>query len=62
MTQINCLILSRLIDEGAYHELLLDLAKTLQTRLELEVVVGRGLGDGRDNGDPVALRADIVGR
>lgn len=44
-----------------YHELLLNLAQTLQTGLELEVVVGTGLSNGGDDGDPVALGADIVG-
>lgn len=41
-------------------ELLLDLTEALQTRLQLEVVVGRGLCNRRDDGDPVALGADIV--
>ena len=45
-----------------YHEVLLNLSKTLQTRSELEVVVGRGLGDGGDDGDPVALGADVMCR
>lgn len=44
-----------------YHELLLNLAQTLQTGLELEVVVSTGLSNGGDDGDPVALGADIVG-
>lgn len=43
-----------------YQELLLNLAQTVQTGLELEVVVGSGLGNGRDDGDPVALGADVV--
>lgn len=42
------------------HELLLDLAKALQARLELQVVVGRCLSNSRDNSDPVALGADVV--
>jgi hypothetical protein len=44
----------------AYHELLLNLAESVQTSLELNVVVGRGLSNGRDDGDPVALGADVV--
>ena len=47
--------------DGLTHELLLNLAKTVKTRLELEVVVGVGLGDGRDDGNVVALGADVVG-
>lgn len=43
-----------------YHELLLDLAKALQARLKLKMVIGRCLSNGGDNGDPVALGADIV--
>lgn len=43
-------------------ELLLDRAEALQTRLQLQVVVGRGLCDRRDDGNPVALGADIVCR
>lgn len=43
-----------------HHELLLDLAEAVNTGLELEVVVGRSLGDGGDDGNPVALGADIV--
>lgn len=46
----------------AYHELFLNGAEAVQTRAELEVVVSLGLGNGRDNGDPVALGADVVGR
>lgn len=44
-----------------YHELFLNLAEAVQPGLELEVVVGRRLGNGRHNGDPVALGADVVG-
>ena len=47
--------------DGLTHELLLNLAKTVKTRLELKVVVGVGLGDGRDDGNVVALGADVVG-
>ena len=46
--------------QNTYHELLLDLAEALDTRGELEVVVRRGLSNGRDDGDPVALGADVV--
>lgn len=46
-------------DRGS-HKLLLDLAEALQTGLELQVVVRGRLGNGRDNGDPVALGADVV--
>lgn len=45
---------------GGSQELLLDLAEALQTRLELQVVVCGRLGNGRNDGDPVALGADIV--
>lgn len=41
-------------------ELLLDLAEALQTGLELQVVVCRCLSDGGDDGNPVALGADVV--
>lgn len=44
----------------AYQELLFDLAQSLQPRLELEVVVGLGLGNGRHDGDPVALGANVM--
>ena len=47
---------------GLAHELLLDLAKAVKTGLELEVVVGVRLSDSRDDGDVVALGADVVGR
>ena len=43
------------------HELLLNLSETVETGLELKVVVGVGLGDGRDDGNVVALGADVVG-
>lgn len=45
---------------GTYHKLLLNLAEAVNTRLELEMVVGRGLSDGGDDGNPVALGADVV--
>jgi isopentenyl diphosphate isomerase/L-lactate dehydrogenase-like FMN-dependent dehydrogenase len=55
--------LKRLVErDGLTHELLLNLAEAVETRLQLEVVVGVGLGNGRDNGDVVALGADVVGR
>ena len=47
--------------DGLTHELFINLAKTVKTRLELEVVIGVGLGDGRDDGNVVALGADVVG-
>jgi hypothetical protein len=47
---------------GLAHKLLLDLAEAVETRLELEVVVGVCLSDSRDNGDVVTLGADVVGR
>lgn len=49
------------LGEVTHHELLLDLAEALEAGLELEVVVRRGLGHGGDDGDPVALGADVVG-
>lgn len=52
----------RVYTRRAYHELFLDLAEAVEARLELEVVVGSGLGDGGDNGDVVALGADVVRR
>lgn len=45
---------------GRAHELLLNLAEALETGLDLEVVVGVGLSDGADDGDVVALGADVV--
>lgn len=45
---------------ATHHELLLDLSEAVDTRLELEVVVGSGLGNSGNDGDPVALGADIV--
>jgi hypothetical protein len=44
------------------HELLLDLSETVKTGLELKVVVAVALSDGGDNGDVVALGADVVCR
>lgn len=44
------------------HELLLDPAEALEARLQLQVVVGRRLGDGGDNGNVIALGADVVRR
>lgn len=45
-----------------YHELLLNLAKALETWGELEVMVSSRFGNGRDDGDPVALGADVMCR
>ena len=42
------------------HELFFDLAKSVDTRLELEVVVARVFGNGGDDGDVVALGTDIM--
>lgn len=50
------------VNTKTYQELLLDLAETLQTSLQLDVVVCRSLGNGRDNGNVVALGADVVCR
>ena len=47
---------------GRAEEFLFDLSETVQARLELEVVVAGAFGDGGDNSDVVALRADVVGR
>ena len=44
------------------HELLLNLTEALKTGLDLQVVVRVSLGDGADNGDVVALGADVVCR
>ena len=53
--------LERLVKrDGRAHELLLNLAEAVETRLDLEVVVRVGLGDGADDGDVVALGADVV--
>lgn len=46
--------------DGSSQELLLDLAQALQTGLQLQVVVCGCLSDGGDDGNPVALRADVV--
>jgi hypothetical protein len=54
--------LQRLIQrDRRAHELLLDLSQTLQAGLQLQMVVGLGFGDGGDDGDVVALGADVVG-
>jgi len=47
--------------DGRAHELLLDTAEAVEARLQLEVVVGGGLGDGADDGDVVAAGTDVVG-
>ena len=44
------------------HELLLNLSETVETWLKLKVVVAVTLGNGGDNGDVVALGADVVCR
>jgi len=43
-----------------YHELFFNLAKTLETGRELNVVVGGRLSDGGDDRDPVTLGTDAV--
>ena len=48
--------------DGGTHELLLDLAQSLEARLKLKVVVGIILGDGGHDSDVVALGADIMRR
>ena len=53
--------LQRLVDrDRGTHELLLDLAQALKARLEFNVVIGILLGNGRDDGNVVALGADVV--
>ena len=53
--------LERLVDrDGRAHELLLDLAEAVETGLDLEVVVRVSLSNGADDGDVVALGANIV--
>lgn len=42
------------------HELLFDAAEPVETWLQLEVVVAVAFGDGGDDGDVVALGADVV--
>lgn len=51
----------RLVErDGRAHELLLDLAKAVKTRLDLKMVVRVGLSDSADDGDVVSLGADVV--
>jgi hypothetical protein len=53
--------LQRLVERDRLaHELLLDAAKPVKTRLELEVVIAVALRNGRDNSDVVSFRANIV--
>ena len=55
--------LERLVEwDRLAHELLLDLAEAVETGLELEVVVAVAFGNGGDDGNVVALGADVVGR
>ena len=44
------------------HELLLNLSETVETGLQLKVVVAVALSDRGDDSDVVALRADVVCR
>jgi hypothetical protein len=46
--------------DGRAHELLLNLAEALETGLNLKVVVRVSLGDGADDGNVVALGANVV--
>ena len=46
---------------GRSHEFLFNLAESVDTRLELKVVIGFVFGDGGDDGDVVALRTDLMG-
>ena len=58
---VVCAALKRLVDrDGRAHELLLDLTEAIKTGLDLEVVVRVGLSDGADDGDVVALGANVV--
>jgi hypothetical protein len=53
--------LERLVNrDRRAHELLLDFAEAIETGLDLEVVIRVSLGDGADNGDVVALGANVV--
>lgn len=55
--------LQRLVDgDWRTHELLFNRTQAFKARLELEVVVDIVLGNGRDDGDVVTLRADVVCR
>lgn len=55
--------LDRLIQGNrSTHELLLNLTQALEPRLQLQVVVGIRLGNGGDDGNVVALGADVVSR
>lgn len=51
-----------IVGKGAYHKLLLDLAKKGETWLKLKVVVCIGLSDGSNNGNVVTLWTDHLGR
>lgn len=42
------------------HEAFFNLTESLEARLQLEMVVGITFGDGADDGDVVAVRADVV--
>jgi len=58
---VACATLEGLIKwDRRAHELLLDLAETVETRLDLEMVVRISLSNGADDGDVVTLRANIV--
>ena len=56
-------VLQRLVDGDRWaEELLFDFTQTLETWLKFNVVVRIGFSDSRDNGDVVALGADVVCR
>ena len=58
---VVCAALKGLVNgDGRAHELLLDFTEAFKTGLDLEVVVRVGLSDSADNGDVVALGADVV--
>jgi hypothetical protein len=46
---------------ASYHELLFNATQALETRGELEVMVGSRLSNGGDDSDVVTFRADAVG-
>ena len=51
----------RLVDRNRWaREAFRDGAEAFVARLQFEVRVGGGFGDGADDGDPVALGTDIV--
>jgi hypothetical protein len=58
---VACATLERLVEwDRRAHELLLNLAEAVETGLDLKVVVRVSFSDGADDGDVVALGANIV--